>query len=84
MAAYGYEFQDKSIISDQEFDKLSLEINPSITTRDYWHTEDQIKRYYILDKFFLEQFDPSTGMWVRNHPELSQLEFKFKRFYNER
>lgn len=60
--AYAYEFDNNSLISDEEYDKLSREINPQIKTG---HAK--------LDKFFENQFEPDTGMWIRKHPELNRV-----------
>lgn len=70
LAAYAYELENKSIISDDEFDKLSLQIDPKISTGN-------IK----LDKFFRKQFDPSTGMWIYKHPELDKLQRLYRSLY---
>ena len=47
-----------------------LEINPDIETGN--------KK---LDKFFKTEFDPATGMWIRNHPELNKITELYKSFY---
>lgn len=73
LAAYAYEMRNDIIMSDPEFDKLCLEINPSIDTG---HT--------ILDKFFRDKFDPSTGMWIRDHPELNKVEELYERVYGSK
>lgn len=70
VAAYAYEMCDDSIISDAEFDRKCLEIDPSIETGN--------KK---LDKFFKEEFDPSTGQWIHKHPELNGIVRIYKNFY---
>ena len=70
VAAYAYEMCDDSIISDAEFDKKCLEVDPSIETGN--------KK---LDKFFKEEFDPSTGQWIHKHPELNGIVRIYKNFY---
>ena len=67
VAAYAYEFEDHSIISDAEFDELSKRINPQHKTGNT-----------MLDIFFTEEFSPDTGMWIRKHPEI----FKLKHIYD--
>lgn len=67
VAAYSYEFEDHSIISDAEFDELSKRINPQHKTGNT-----------MLDIFFAEEFSPDTGLWVRKHPEI----FKLKHIYD--
>ena len=70
VAAFAYEFRSQIIMSDHEFDKLCLEIDPSVSTG-----------HEVLDKFFREKFDPSTGMWIRDHPELQKVEALYERVY---
>lgn len=60
--AFAYEVKDNPLISDHDFDKLCLEIKPKIKTN------------YLLDDFFLNEFDPCTGSWIHNHPELAKIE----------
>jgi hypothetical protein len=63
VAAWAYEVQDRTIMSDATYDRLCLEVDTSITTGN--------KR---LDTFFKRHFDPNTGVWVRKHPEPRKLE----------
>jgi hypothetical protein len=58
VAAYAYEVLNQPIITDGEFDALAKKIDLSVNTR----RPD-------LDKWFRENFSPSTGMWVLNHPD---------------
>ena len=62
VAAYAYEIEDDPVMSDAEFDALARQIDVEVLTG---HGE--------LDLFFLMDFDPSTGVWVRKHPELQRL-----------
>jgi hypothetical protein len=62
LAAYAYEVMCVSIISDEEFDTLAKSIDLSIDTR----RPD-------LDKWFRENFEPHTGMWIYSHPERFRL-----------
>lgn len=66
--AYAYEMLNESLINDSEYDRLSQEIDLSVNTN----------RPY-LDAWFRNNFDPSTGMWIRSHPELNQIEFLTKK-----
>lgn len=62
VAAYAYEFESDSIISDADFDDISRMIDVSrLTGRPN------------LDKFFRENFSPCTGMWVHRHPDKAGL-----------
>lgn len=62
MAAYSYEFEHTSILSDADFDAMCLLVDTSVGTG-----------CPELDLFFMEEFDPSTGQWIHNHPELDKL-----------
>ena len=64
--AYAYEFKSISMVSDDVFDTLSKAINVSQTTGNR-----------KLDKFFRDEFNPDTGMWVHKHPELIKLEWLY-------
>lgn len=68
MAAYTYEFEDTSIISDADYDKLSRSVNPDIQTGAP-----------SLDFFFMERFDASTGQWIHDHPELEKVKGLYHR-----
>jgi hypothetical protein len=59
VAAYAYEVCADPIMSDAEFDALAASIVPAVAT----NRPD-------LDQFFAETFDPSTGAWVHQHPDL--------------
>lgn len=67
LAAYAYEFDNNSIMSDAEFDELSKSIRPEIKTGMKKH-----------DEFFRKEFDPNTGMWIRKHPFLSRVAATYK------
>lgn len=67
--AYAYEVMNDSLISDADFDTLSLRIDPKVETGN--------KK---LDRFFAKHFDPSTGMWVTKHPEKRLLHAAYLRF----
>lgn len=70
VAAYAYEFLNDSIMSDHDFDQLSLQINPQEETGN--------KK---MDDFFKKHFKPDTGMWIRAHPEIGKLNYLYKNFY---
>ena len=70
IAAYAYEFENDSIISDHEFDQLALKIDLKVRTRDTG-----------MDKFFIKNFTPDTGMWVRNHPNLIRIKQLYEKWY---
>lgn len=70
MAAYAYEFGHDSFMSDAEFDAESLKVQPSISTGNE-----------ILDKFFKEKFDPDTGSWIHDHPDLEAVKRKYEQHY---
>ena len=77
--AYAYEFENESLISDGEYDTLSRLIDPKLKTG-----------HKKLDKFFATKFEPDTGMWIREHPELDKVRalhfmwknnFDYKRYW---
>ena len=63
VAAYAYEVMGQPIMTDAEFDKLAKQIDLSINTR----RPD-------MDKWFRENFEPHTGMWIHTHPEKRRLD----------
>ena len=70
--AYAYELDQCSLVSDSDFDALALSIRPSLPT-------GRPK----LDSFFLNTFDPSTGMWIHKHPELDRISLLYRRYYSQ-
>ena len=70
VAAYAYEFKNNPIMSDAEFDELALKIDKSAST-----TNPQ------MDEFFATHFQPDTGMWIHQHPELARLDNLYERYY---
>lgn len=67
LAAYAYEIENTSIISDAEFDALAVSIRPEISTGNA-----------ELDNFFRTEFDPCTGSWIYCHPGLNRLKEIYK------
>lgn len=62
VAAYAYEVLNETIMPDAEFDALAMKIEPSLATGNE-----------TLDRFFMEHFDPFTGIWVHKHPDQAGL-----------
>jgi len=62
VAAYAYEYEDTSIITDDEYDTLAKKINPNMETGNA-----------MLDIFFCEEYIPDSGMWVHKHPQKDRL-----------
>ena len=60
--AYAYEVLNESLVDDFTYDAECKRINVNINTGNR-----------KLDKFFKEKFDPSTGMWVHQHPDIEGL-----------
>lgn len=60
--AYAYEYDNNSLVSDHEFDNLAFSIDTSVGTNNPQ-----------MDDFFKTKFSPSTGMWIRSHPDLSGI-----------
>lgn len=72
VAAFAYEYKSDSIMSDGEFDSLSLKINKSMKTGN-----DE------MDKFFKTKFDPNTGQWIHAHPERNKIEKIYELYYKK-
>ena len=72
VAAYAYEKVNEPIMNDNEFDNLSKLINTKIRTG---------KRK--LDKFFRDNFEPDSGIWINKHPELYKIEYIYKKYYRK-
>jgi hypothetical protein len=70
VAAWAYEFMNDSIMPDAEYDRLSLEVDSSIETGNK-----------VLDRFFKEEFDPSTSLWVYKHPHKGKLKKLYYQFF---
>lgn len=60
--AYAYEVEDDSLVPDHVYDMKCREIDLSKSTGDA-----------EMDKWFRENFDPSTGVWVHKHPGIKRL-----------
>jgi len=71
VAAYAYEYLNESVMSDEEFDRLSKLVDVSVSTGNR-----------KLDRFFNKHFQPDTGMWIRLHPEKQELANIYERVYN--
>ena len=72
VAAYSYEMLDESIMSDAEFDKMCTQVNLKVDTGN--------KK---MDSYFKKNFDPSTGQWIRKHPELDKIADLYVRYYKK-
>jgi hypothetical protein len=70
VAAYSYEYYDDSIMSDAEYDRLSLLVDTSVSTGNR-----------KMDTFFKKRFNPDTGQWVRFHPEKRGLGNIYHRYF---
>lgn len=71
IAAYAYEVRNHSIMDDASYDELAYSLNPRMVTG---HT---------LDQFFARHFDPSTGMWINQHPEIDRIAAIYERHYGK-
>ncbi len=62
------------MVSDAEFDRVCKEIDLTKTT----NRPD-------MDEWFIQNFDPSTGMWVGNLPEAEKkkLAYKYESMMND-
>jgi hypothetical protein len=73
VAAYAYEVEADPIMSDAEFDQLAGTIQPRELTGSP-----------ILDLFFLESFEPHTGSWIHEHPDLPGIARLYETHYKDR
>jgi len=70
VAAYAYEIRNESIMTDMEFDSLCREIKYNEPTGNA-----------KMDTFFRNEFNPSTGQWIHNHPELKRIAEIYENYY---
>jgi predicted small secreted protein len=70
IAAYAYEFESESIISDAEFDKMCLDVDLTVDTENE-----------MMDNYFKQHFDPSTGQWIHQHPEINKIKDLYSKYY---
>lgn len=70
VAAYAYEVDNNSVMTDGEFDELAKQINPNVDTG-----------HANLDKFFKKNFKPDTGMWIHQHPDLHGIKHIYEKYY---
>jgi hypothetical protein len=72
VAAYAYEMLNVSVMSDADFDGLSVSLDPSFCTGNK-----------VMDNFFSKEFKADTGMWIHKHPDLEGIKSLYKRYYKE-
>jgi len=65
--AYAYEIENKPLVDDLTFDTECLKSDPAVQTGR-------------LDDWWQNNFNPSTGMWIHNHPELGGIERLYERW----
>lgn len=58
VAAYAYEIAAEPIMSDAEYDALAHEVDVRVMTG-----------HPVFDEFFVAEYQPYTGAWVRRHPD---------------
>ena len=63
VAAWAYEVHADPLMSDAEFDALAREIDVDRSTANS-----------EMDRWFLENFNPDTGIWVNQHAGKDGLE----------
>jgi hypothetical protein len=72
VAAYAYECENTSIITDAEFDGMCLLVDLKVATGN--------KK---IDTYFKRYFDHSTGQWIHKHPELNKIRNLYQMFYKK-
>lgn len=68
--AYAYEFENKSLVSDQVFDVESYCVDVRIDTGNP-----------MMDYWFRGFFEPATGLWIHQHPEIDKIRELYERHY---
>jgi hypothetical protein len=75
VAAWSYENNHRPIMSDRDYDKLSLLVHSQINIATGNHR---------MDRFFQRHFDPSTSLWIHRHPNIPALIDIYARYYQRR
>ena len=70
VAAYAYEMNHDSIMTDEQFDSECKKVDVTITTGND-----------MMDKWFRQEFDPCTGQWIHKHPQLKRLDALYQQYY---
>lgn len=65
--AYAYEFEAISLVDDFTYDQEALKVNLDLNTSYEGRNNSEI------DKWFKENYNASSGMWIRNHPNLKRI-----------
>lgn len=65
--AYAYEIKAVSLVSDHEFDRVCLLIDPLVDTG------------HAADAWFLTEFHPCTGSWIHSFPFLDGIKKMYQR-----
>lgn len=63
VAAWAYEMHADPLMSDAEYDRLSRQVDLDKSTENN-----------EMDEWFIANFTPDSGMWVRSHPGRDGLE----------
>jgi hypothetical protein len=71
LAAYAYEYHDDPLMTDSQFDNLAKSINLEVST----NRPD-------LDKWFVKNYSPYTGQWIRVFPEILEIQEKYDTLKN--
>lgn len=72
IAAYAYEYHYPPVMSDSDYDALSLVVHQTINIATGNHR---------LDRFFQRHFNPDTSLWIHKHPNPSALANTYARYY---
>lgn len=64
--AYAYEIANDPMVDDATFDRIAREVD----LREVTNRAD-------LDAWWVLNFDPSTGMWIHQHPELDKAAARY-------
>jgi hypothetical protein len=65
--AFAYEIMGKSLVDDATFDRECQLVDLTVDTG----RPD-------LDAWFRKEFNPSTGLWIHDHPELKKVALMYQ------
>ena len=70
VAAYAYVVEDDQIMTEADFDELSMSISPQMDTGNP-----------LIDAFFADEFSTADATWVLRHPEYERVSHIYNRVW---
>lgn len=65
--AYAYEVMDAPLVDDSVFDLECMFVDLTVRTGNV-----------VMDTFFEQEFNPSTGLWILKHPNIEGVKRIYK------